>query len=179
MSYPRVIQPLIIEDESDAKDYYEAILNGIVKNGTAAPAHFAFSYEEGHRLLEENTIYHLVIVDLRLPESPGRPASQTLDFGLTLLDQCINRNKCPIPVLLVISGHLNQAKQRELDVRVRDGVAYGHVLVKGDNLEEDLLAAIREAQRYCDIGIHIRDGGEGRYPTLSPRDKDLLRRCVL
>jgi len=179
MSYPRTIQPLIIEDQSDAKDYYEVVLDSSVKNGTVAPPRFAFSYEEGSRLLGENTIYHLVILDLRLPEAPGRPESSALDFGLSLLDQCINRNAYPIPVLLVISGHLDQANQRDLDARVRDGVAYGRVLVKSNNLEDDLLAAVREAQRYCDIGIHIRDGGEARYPTLSPRDEDLLRRCVL
>jgi CheY-like chemotaxis protein len=178
MSYPRVIQPLIIEDESDAKDYYETILDGLVKEGAVAPPRFAFSHEEGRRLLEENTIYHLVILDLQLPNKASRPAS-TIEFGLRLRDQCINRNEYPIPVLLVISGYLDQANQRDLDVKVRDGVSYGRVLVKGDNLHDDILAAIREAQRYCDIGIHIRGSGEARYPTLSPRDEDLLRRCVL
>src|SRR5437867_443487 len=97
----------------------------MVKNGTVAPAHFAFSCQDGRRLLSENTIYHLVILDLRLPESTGRPASST----------------------------------RELDARVRAGLAYGRVLAKGDN-KDDILAAIQEVQRYCDIGIHIRDGGE-------------------
>ena len=121
----------------------------------------------------------MVILDLRLPEAPGRPEFPTLDFGLSLLDQCINRNAYPIPVLLVISGHLNQANQRDLGLRVRNGVAYGCVLVKSNNLEDDLLDAVREAQRYCDIGIHIRDSGEALYPTLSPRDEDLLRRCVI
>jgi len=52
-------------------------------------------------------------------------------------------------------------------------------LVKSNNLEDELLASIRDAERYCGVGIHVRDGGELRYPTLSPRDEDLLRRCVL
>jgi hypothetical protein len=94
------------------------------------------------------------------------------------VDQCINRNAYPIPVLLVISGHLNQAKQHDLDSRVRQGVAYGRVLVKGEN-EADLYTAIQKAQRYCDIGIHICDSGEALYPTLSPRDEDLLRRGIV
>jgi CheY-like chemotaxis protein len=179
MSYPRVIQPLIIEDDSRMKGYYEAVLHKLETAGIVAPAHFAFSYEEGRRLLGENTIYHLVILDLRLPELPGQPESLTLDFGHSLLDQCINRNEYPIPVLLVISGHLDKTKQRELDAKVRMGVAYGRLLVKSPSLEDDLQAAVQEVQRYCDIGIHIRDGGEVRYPTLSPRDEDLLRRSVL
>ena len=53
-------------------------------------------------------------------------------------------------MLLVISGHLNQANQRELQTRVGAGASYGRVLVNGDNLEDDILAAIREAQRFCD-----------------------------
>jgi CheY-like chemotaxis protein len=179
MSYPRVIQPLIIEDEVDAKEYYEAVLADPIAKGEVAPPRFAFSYEEGQRLLNENVIYHLVILDLRLPESPGLPPMASVDLGLKLLEQCAHRDAYPIPVLLVISGHLDQTNQRYLDTQVRNRFAYGRVLVKSNNLEDELLTAVRDAERYCSVGIHVRDGGELRYPTLSPRDEDLLRRCVL
>jgi hypothetical protein len=179
MSYPRTLQPLIIEDEVGVKEYYEAVLAKLMAKGEIAPPRFAFSYEEGRRLLNENVIYHFVILDLRLPESPGLPPIASLDLGLGLLEQCENRNSYPIPVLLVISAHLNQANQRELDAQVRNGFAFGRVLVKSENLEDDILAAVRDAQRYCSVGIHVRDCGESRYPTLSPRDEDLLRRCVI
>src|SRR5262245_30929978 len=119
MGYPRTIQPLIIEDGNDAKKYYEAILALLRQEGAViAPARFAFSYEEGKRLLEEKTIYHMVILDLRLPETLGQPESPNLEFGLSLAEQCINRNAYPIPVLLVISGHLDQTRQSDLDARV-------------------------------------------------------------
>ena len=39
--------------------------------------------------------------------------------------------------------------------------------------------ALAQALRYTDIGIHIRDAGKEWFPTLSPREEDLLRRCVL
>jgi len=36
-----------------------------------------------------------------------------------------------------------------------------------------------EAIRYCSVGIHLRDGGYEQYPTITPREEDLLRRSVL
>jgi hypothetical protein len=39
--------------------------------------------------------------------------------------------------------------------------------------------ALEAAQRYCEVGIHIRDGGRTVCPTLTPREEDLLRRCIL
>jgi AcrR family transcriptional regulator len=45
-------------------------------------------------------------------------------------------------------------------------------------LEEDINSAIRKIQAYCDVGVHLKDGGVD-YPTITPREEDLLRRCVL
>src|SRR5208337_2630326 len=43
----------------------------------------------------------------------------------------------------------------------------------------EIETALSQALRYTDIGIHIRDAEKEWFPTLSPREDDLLRRCVL
>lgn len=178
MGYPRIVQTLIVEDDAGAKEYYEAALARYVEKGRMAPPKFAFNFEDGIRLLDEEKVYHLVILDLGLPEKPGQPPSG-VNFGLNLLDRCVQRNSYPIPAMLVISGMLQKANQNELDGKVRDGFAYGRVLVKAANLEDDLAKAIAAIERYCDIGIRIADGGAATFPTVSPRDEDLLRRLVM
>jgi CheY-like chemotaxis protein len=177
MSYPRLIQTLVIEDESTK--LYEAVFDPLIRDGSLAPLRYAYCFRDAHRILRSDKIVHLVILDLRLPELPGRPPQEGLDHGLELLDQCTRRDDYPIPALLVISGHIGQADQRDLDSRVRGGFYHGRVLVKGPQLQAGLLEAVQAVQDYCGVGIHIRDAEERMYPTLSPREDDLLRRCVL
>ena len=54
-------------------------------------------------------------------------------------------------------------------------------MAKGDYglLDGEIRRACTEALRYAGVGIHLRDAGEEQYPTLTPRDEDLLRRSVL
>ena len=179
MSYPHLIQPLIIEDDPGAHFLYDLCFSPLINERVVAPAHYAYCYEDAIRELDSNTIFHLVILDLRLPECPGIPPQDGVDFGLGILEQCVKRDRYPIPALLVISGHIGQAKQRELEARVRNGFWHGRVLVKGSDMEEELRAAVKDVQSYCSIGIHIRDSGDKVFPTLSPREDDLLRRCAL
>lgn len=179
MGYPKVIQPLIVEDDAGVKDYYEAALAEYIEKGRMVAPKYAFSYADGVRLINQDKAYHLVILDLGLPESAGQPAPTAINYGINLLDKCIHRNRYPIPAVLIVSGMLQKANQNELDTKVREGFAYGRVLVKATNLQQDIVAAIEAIERYCDVGIHVADGGPLRFPTISPRDEDLLRRCVL
>jgi CheY-like chemotaxis protein len=179
MSFPRTIQPLVIEDDHSAKEYYDTLFQELARRYQLAAPHWAFCYQDATQLLAVDRMYHLVILDLRLPDQPQQPSPETLDFGLAILRECLNRNAYPIPALLVISGNLQRTNQHELEDQVRDGFFYGRVLVKSDNLEHALEAGINNAQRYCDVGLHLRDAGNRVFPTLSPRDEDLLRRCVL
>ncbi|MEQ1826064.1 MAG: hypothetical protein ABL921_08960 [Pirellula sp.] len=179
MSYPFEIQPLVIEDEQTAKEHYEAAFELLKSKYSIAPPIWAFSYDDGLAAATCERIYHLAIVDLRLPETHGRPHSDNLEFGLALVRSLANRNSFPIPALLVISGHLGLAKQMELDELVQASFAYGRVLAKSDHLEEEIESALSAVQRYSHIGIHIRDSGEKLFPSVTPRDEELLRRCVL
>jgi CheY-like chemotaxis protein len=141
---------------------------------------FAFSHEQAVGHLESSKIFHVVILDLRLPAKQGLPALEDQDLGLDLLERCIDRDRYPIPALLVISGHIGGTNQLKIQDTLRDRFCYGRLLAKGDAfLEGHIRNGCKEALRYCSVGIHLRDSGAELYPTLSPRDEDLLRRSVL
>jgi CheY-like chemotaxis protein len=187
MSYPLTLQPVVIEDEDKVKDAYQAIFETISQEiGSSlpflmGPPCYAFSHEQAVDLLASSKIFHVVILDLRLPEKPGLPEVQDQDLGLDLLERCVNRDRFPIPALLVISGHVGSTDQARIQDRLRDNFFYGRLLAKGDFafLEGEIRRACTEALRYAGVGIHLRDAGEEQYPTLTPRDEDLLRRSVL
>ena len=178
MSYPSCIQPLVIEDEPAVKSVYEGILQ---RFGTAPPK-FAFCYQDAINQLASSTIFHLVILDLRLPKEAGLPPTDTVDIGIALLEECVKREWYPIPALLIVSGHVAKASQSALREKVCRSFSYGQVLVKGsmpEKLEEEIRIALDAIRRYVDIGVHVRDAGRLTYPVISPREEDLLRRSVL
>jgi len=180
MGYPLELQALVVEDEKSSKEYYDAVFDSLVVAGMPlSKPRYAFCHQDGAEALDGDVIYHLVILDLRLPRCPDEPATDGVDLGLDLLTRCRNRNSFPIPALLIVSGHLDQANQGDLHALVRSGFAHGQVLIKGPNLEQDIKAALSRCIQYCQVGLHIRDGGLSSFPTLSPRDEDLLRRAVL
>ena len=187
MSYPLMLQPLVIEDNDDVKDAYENVFRAISDEISAAlpfkimhPC-YAFSYDKAVEHLNSSKIFHVVILDLRLPEKLGLPEVQDQDLGLDLLEKCIDRDRYPIPSLLVVSGHVGATDQVPIQDRLHDNFAYGRLLQKGDLgfLETAMRRACREALRYAGVGLHLRDAGLDEYPTLSPREEDLLRRSVL
>ena len=187
MSYPLNLQPLVIEDDEGAKEAYHGIFDAIAKDWgdlpfCPAPPSFAFSYEEALDCLNGSKIFHVVILDLRLPEKPKMPAMEDNELGLNLLAQCIERDPYPIPSLLVISGHIGSSEQTRMQETLREGFYYGRQCVKGGEyglLQEEIRRACKEAIRYCAVGIHLRDSGNEQYPTITPREEDLVRRSVL
>ena len=112
MGYPFEMQVLIVEDDPALKSFYDAALDSLARKGYGlAHPRYAFCHEDGVKLLATETIYHLVILDLRLPRCPDEPPAEGLDFGLDLLRVCANQNEYPIPALVVISAHLGQGHQ--------------------------------------------------------------------
>jgi CheY-like chemotaxis protein len=187
MSYPLELQPLVIEDDDKVKDAYQTIFETIARElenllpfRIAAPC-YAFSHEQALKLLDGSKIFQVVILDLRLPEKQGLPEVQDQDLGLDLLERCTSRDRFPIPALLVISGHVGSTDQVRIQDRLRENFFYGKLLSKGNFalLEGEIRRACTAALSYVGIGIHLRDAGDEQYPTLTPRDEDLLRRSVL
>jgi len=186
MSYPLSIHALVIEDDEGAKEAYKGIFESITADITGLPfsavlPSFAFSYSEAVACLDSSKIFHVVVLDLRLPEKPKMPPAEGVDLGIMLLNRCIERDRYPIPSLLVISGHIGSTEQARLQDAVHQGFHYGRTLVKGDYglLQEEIRLACNEALRYCSVGVHVRDAGQEQFPTISPREEDLLRRSAL
>ena len=138
MSYPLTLQPLIIEDQDDVKDVYQTIFETISRAldeslpFRIAPPCYAFSYEQALERLNSSKIFNVVILDLRLPEKQGLPAVEDQDLGLALLDECINRDRYPIPALLVISAHVGSTDQGRIQDTLRSNFYHGKLLSKGD-----------------------------------------------
>lgn len=180
MSYPRELRVLVVEDDPTARSFYSEAFDQLKKEGLPiAPIRFAHCHDDAREALDSDDIFHVVFLDLRIPSMPLQPASEDLNIGISLLDTCIARHDYPIPVLVIASAHLGDVNQVELAERVRSGFACGYVIIKGIRLPQEIRQALNAALAYCDIGIHIQDAGSEPFPTLSPREDDLLRRAVL
>ena len=178
MSYPSKIHTLVIEDEKGVRDNYSAIFKELFENGDPVmQPTFAPSYGDARARLEGRDIYHLVILDLGLPVEIGLDAE--LDYGELLLKHIAQRENYPVPALLVISGRLNDTKVHDIQEAVEKGFWYGKIVSKGHGEFDEIKKAIEILPQYCGVGIHIQDSGQNWYPTLSPREEDMLRRCVL
>jgi len=188
MSYPIRLQALVVEDQEGPKEAYEGIFETIASELESLPfrpAHpcFAFSHEQALEHLNSSKIFHLVILDLHLPDKPKMPTAEGIELGLDLLARFTERDRFPIPCLLVISGYLgSNPEQARMQDALRQGFHYGRPLAKGADyglLENEIRRACTEAIRYCSVGIHLREAGYGEFPTITPREEDLLRRSVL
>ncbi|HEY7330646.1 MAG TPA: response regulator [Gemmataceae bacterium] len=183
MSYPRKLHLLVIEDDSDAIQAYRTFFTSVLaKKGFlfVEPA-FTRSFADAKKRIEGSEIYHIVLLDLNLPLATREPPAEGLAPGEQLLEELARRESHPIPVVLVISGKLNLPHPiGGIQDRLAKDFWYGRLVNKGTEQQyQEIENGCVQALKYTDIGIHIRDAGKEWYPTLSPREDDLLRRCVL
>ena len=136
MSYPAGMRVLIVEDETKPKDDYASILDRPNAPWTIGQRHFAFTYEDAVALLEEGRPYHLVVLDLAIPEKKGQ--LQEVELGLAVLKRCQLRETYPVPALLIVSGQLGKTQQSELSERVEASFYYGRVIHKGGDIEPEI-----------------------------------------
>ena len=110
------------------------------------------------------------------------PQAEGIELGLDLLARFTDRDRFPVPCLLVISGHVGSTEQARMQDALRQGFHYGRLFSKGTDyglLENEIRRACLEAIRYRSVGIHLRDAGYEQFPTITPREEDLMRRSVL
>jgi CheY-like chemotaxis protein len=180
MSYPRKLHVLIVEDDQDPIDSYLSLLKAFAAEYPSVAPTVVRSYADARAELESDRFYHVVILDLNLPLANGELAPDGLAPGEQLLDMIARRDAYPVPVCLVISGKLGVASLSDLQTRLGRDFWYGQLVNKGrPEMPDEVKTAFRKAHEYSDVGVHIRDGGRALFPTLSPRENDLLRRCVL
>ena len=178
MSYPRQIRTLVIEDEQTPIENYRALFEQLKQKFDIAPPVVARSYDDGVSNLSGSSIFHLVIVDLGLPRTTHGAADSTVEPGIDLVARCAARDDYPIPAVLVISGRLGQTNLPSLRESLSRDFWHGEMVNKGFEADDAIEKAIEKVISYSGVGIHIRDGGDVLFPTLTPREDDLLRRCI-
>lgn len=178
MSYPRQIRTLVIEDEQTPIENYRALFEQLKETFDVSPPVFARSYDDAVAQISGSSIFHLVIVDLGLPRTTHGVADSTVEPGIDLVARCAARDDYPIPAVLVISGRLGQTNLPSLRESLSRDFWHGEMVNKGFEADDAIEKAIKKVISYCGVGIHIRDGGDVLYPTLTPREDDLLRRCI-
>ncbi len=179
MSYPRRIHTLIIDDASIARKNYQNLFNHLSANYDVAPPCLVPSYNDAQECLASREPFHLVIVDLQLPLTAGEDPEPGTQAGLALIKQAAERENFPVPALLVVSGQLAETRYILQD-QLRENFWYGRAVNKSVDEDEAIEEAIKQCQRYTDVGIHLfSQESEATYPPLSPREDDMLRRCVL
>jgi hypothetical protein len=178
MSYPRKIHTLIVEDEEKPVLNYGDIFAGLAKTFDVVKPMVAHSLADAEAALRASTIYHLLVLDLGLPLVRRQQAEPGVDPGLRVLDVAADRHDYPIPAVVVISGRLNQTKLPGLLERLQR-FSYGQVINKGIDEDTEIAKALTAVHRYSDFGIYIADAKDALCPTLSPREEDMLRRCIL
>lgn len=145
-----------------------------------APIIIAQSFKDAQIELSRERIIHVVILDLRLPEDAGGTSEEVSARGLELVRQISARERYPVPVLLIVTGDLRRAKPlEELQHQLEECFSYGRIIEKNLDLALDIRKGLDAVLEYCDMGIHITGGPAEMYPLISPREEDLLRRCVI
>lgn len=182
MGYPRSVQTLIIEDEPEMIEAYGRYFENFIGAGhdVAMPI-FAGGYKNAMFQLDIPRHYHLVILDLKLPEYAGGDAEGGSSRGLELIEKIAAREDYPVPVLLIITGEPKRiGNLTSMNDQLHEKFFHAQVITKGLSLEEDIFRhGILKAWQYNDFGIRLVDRQEEPRPPLTPREEDLIRRSGL
>jgi len=179
VSYPRKLQILVVEDEQPPIDGYQVVFGALRDRFPHADPVYVRSYADARVQIESPRHFHVIILDLNLPIANRDNPEDGLAPGESLLEMLAQRDAYPVPVVLVVSGRLSGANLPNLRLRLARDFWHGEFVNKGSTEAEEIRRAFEKAHEYCDVGVHIRSSPDRWYPTLSPREDDLLRRCVL
>ncbi len=179
MSFPRKLQILIVEDDRDVIEGYRKLLDDLRPEFPHSPPTVAVSLAAARDAIAQPRPYHAVILDMNLPFESRAAAEEGVNPGELLIDLLAARDSYPVPVLLVVSGKLGLVELGPVGERLRRDFWHGELVNKGAGQGRAIRAGLDRALQYCDIGIHLQDGGRRYLLPLSPREDDLLRRCVL
>jgi len=183
MSYPAEIRTLIIEDDPDMIEQYRQIFDYHRKQfSLLAEPWFAESYEDAQFELLRPHIYHLVILDLALPETIGGPLGDVMARGLGLIPSIAEREDYPVPILMIVTADPRRiVNAPAVEQQLRSAFWKHWLISKNDKLMDQLVCGIEAALEYTRVGIHIvgDQNTDELWPMLSPREEDILRRVIL
>lgn len=182
MSYSRSLRVLIIEDEADVIEAYRtafSLLKDVDGFDLVDPV-VAGGFADAITKLNTRSPFHVVVLDLKLPERAGGDAEAYSGSGLELLDTIIGRDEYPIPVLLILTGQPTYIQSYGgLSDRLQRGLFRGLIEQKGLDPRDHFRRALEAAQQYVDFGVRIADASERPWPPVTTREEDLVRRFGL
>ena len=183
MSYPHEIRTLIIEDDTDTIETYRELFRDRLRRRFPQLAEPCFqeSYGAAEQELRRPHIYHMIILDLALPQVIGGPDDVGAS-GLGLIPAIRDREDYPVPVLMIVTAKPDRIRNSPaLMEQLSSAFWQSCVIPKNDNLMEQLVWGVEAAIKYSSIGVHLvgDETAERLWPMLSPREEDLVRRFVL
>jgi CheY-like chemotaxis protein len=179
MGFPRRLRVLVIEDEHQMVQAYRDYLAMMAERHPMGEVRVAQGYDDAMAELRSDAFFHLVILDMKIPERAGDGEPESI-FGTELIAAIAAREPWPVPVLLIFTGDPARigripAIQREL----AEQFWHGQIAAKSADLTDEIDLACKKALAYAEVGVLIRDPDEGTWPGLTARDEDLVRRAVL
>lgn len=86
------------------------------------------SYEDAVAQIAGTTVFHLVILDLRLPDQAGAESDERSARGLELVQKAANREHSPIPGLIIVTGDPRRiTKLSPLQKQLAEGFSHGEI----------------------------------------------------
>ncbi len=180
MSISRNLRVLVIEDNPEMVKTYSDAITILRDDFDVEKPVIAGGYDQAVSQISRSFPFHLVILDIKLPQTAGGDADAFGGSGLELIESLEARHDYPIPALLLLTGEPKRIHTYSgLSDRLAKGFFYRRVEHKGRDVVEVIREALEAAQRYMDFGISVVDARQTPRPPLSPREFDLLRRFGL
>src|SRR2546425_267763 len=85
---------------SKSRDYYEEVFKTLSKDFPVIAVDYAYCHRDATARVDSESIYHLAIIDLRLPKNAGEPPIEGIDLGQDIVKRCSDRHAFPIPAAL-------------------------------------------------------------------------------
>ena len=160
---------------------YRAMFEDFRKDGLAIDRPcIVESLDDARDAIAGDRPFHLVILDLRLPERVGGPSEELSARGLQLITPLGERALFPVPALLILTGDPRRiTSYPALRRQLAEQFWWAEISTKGLEIDADVRGAIEVAARFDMIGVHVVDLLDDVKPQLTPREEHLLRQAVM
>lgn len=180
MSLSRNLRVLVIEDNLQMVQTYRDVIDILKEEFDVEEPVIAGGFDEAIQQIERPFPFHLVVLDVKLPQTAGGDADLFTGSGLDLISYLRARHDYPIPALLVLTGEPKRIQTYSaLSDDLAEAFFYRKVESKGRSVVEAVREALSAVQRYVDFGLSVVDGRQIPRPPLTPRECDILRRFGL
>src|SRR5215467_10075615 len=137
-------------------EVYKAYVEKLRRSRPLAQPCIVQSYADALEQLSQSDLFHLAILDLRLPEQAGDEADEGSARGLDLIQKVADREHSPVPALAIITGDSRRiTKLGPLQKLLQERFWFGDIIQKSIDLMEDLARVIDKVLEYVDLGLTV------------------------